>query len=69
MTYVNDKLAEDIRRAVLRDTSISAFAERAGVDRVKLTNLLNGKDVDITVATLEKIARADGGKRVGFIKD
>jgi len=66
MPYVDSQLLEQIRQAVERDESIKAFAERAGVDRVKLTNLLNEKDVDITVATLEKIAKADG-LRVGFV--
>lgn len=38
--------------------SVKAFAERAGVDKAKLYNLLNGHDVDITTKILGRIVKA-----------
>ena len=38
--------------------SVKAFAERAGVDKAKLYNILNGHNVDITTKVLGRIADA-----------
>ena len=51
-------IVKQIKSKMDPDETVKSFASRASVDRAKLTNLLNGHDVDITTTVLVRIADA-----------